>query len=265
VVPTELSKDDEFNQILQGQLQNATEFVKLYFMTKDAHYLKLVEILREPKDKPALPTVLAELTNAVNSAKMAHPGQSPDLFEACSDSLGSANFTIGLTATQKGEVLFGSIMGLLSIDTDQLGDVNNTCVVALNGPSGLQDDARISQSGAAFNVIRSEMEKEAALISQETAGRKADADMVFVRRTLYTIMNELNVYSVSPVFVFDYARLGPKGAGFGGARYGPGGGLRFELASSVHFTAGYARNARPGPAEGRGTFFFSIGLRDLFQ
>ena len=35
VVPAELSNDDEFKQILKGQLANATEFVKLYFMTKD--------------------------------------------------------------------------------------------------------------------------------------------------------------------------------------------------------------------------------------
>jgi hypothetical protein len=48
-------------------------------------------------------------------------------------------------------------------------------------------------------------------------------------------------------------------------RYGPGGGIRFELATVAHFTVGYAWNVRRGPDEGRGNVFFSIGIRDLFH
>ena len=53
--------------------------------------------------------------------------------------------------------------------------------------------------------------------------------------------------------------------GLGGTRYGPGGGIRLELASVAHFTLGYAWNVNGGPGEGRGNVFFTIGIRDLFH
>jgi hypothetical protein len=67
------------------------------------------------------------------------------------------------------------------------------------------------------------------------------------------------------VFVFDIARLDARKASFGGVRYGPGAGLRLELVNSVNFTGGYAWNTRRGPGEASGTFFFSMGVRDLFR
>ena len=102
-------------------------------------------------------------------------------------------------------------------------------------------------------------------IDQNAAAKKAAADMAFTRRTLNTLFNDVNIYSLSPVFVFDVARIGPASGQIGGVRYGPGGGLRFELATVAHFTLGYAWNVRRGPDEGRGNVFFSIGIRDLFH
>jgi hypothetical protein len=89
--------------------------------------------------------------------------------------------------------------------------------------------------------------------------------MAFTRRTLNTLLREMNIYSISPVFVFDVAKISPGSGRLGGLRYGPGAGLRLELASTVHFTAGYAWNIRQGPGEGSGTTFFAIGIRDLFR
>jgi hypothetical protein len=101
-------------------------------------------------------------------------------------------------------------------------------------------------------------------INQPSAAKKAKDDMAFTRRTLNTLFNDVNIYSISPVFVFDVARIGPANGGLGGTRYGPGGGIRLELASVAHFTLGYAWNVKRGPGEGRGNVFFSIGIRDLF-
>jgi len=56
----------------------------------------------------------------------------------------------------------------------------------------------------------------------------------------------------------------PRSGSIGGTRYGPGAGLRLELATTAHFTLGYAFNVRRGPGEGRGNLFFAIGIRDLF-
>jgi hemolysin activation/secretion protein len=102
-------------------------------------------------------------------------------------------------------------------------------------------------------------------IDQDTAQKKATDDMAFTRRTLNTLFNDVNIYSISPVFVFDIARIGPHSGPLGGTRYGPGAGIRLELATTAHFTLGYAWNVRQGPGEGRGNIFFAIGVRDLFH
>jgi hypothetical protein len=89
--------------------------------------------------------------------------------------------------------------------------------------------------------------------------------MAFVSRTLKTLFHDVNLAAISPVVVFDIAQIGPTSPGLNGTRYGPGGGVRLDIASAVHFTVGYARNVKAGPGEGSGAIFFSMGLRDLFH
>jgi hypothetical protein len=109
------------------------------------------------------------------------------------------------------------------------------------------------------------MTAEFKQIDEARAQKQATNDMAFTRRTLNTLFNDVNIYSISPVFVFDVARIGPRNGSFGGTRYGPGAGIRFELATTAHFTLGYAWNVNQGPGEGRGNIFFAIGVRDLFH
>jgi hypothetical protein len=109
------------------------------------------------------------------------------------------------------------------------------------------------------------MTAEFKQIDEARAQKQATNDMAFTRRTLNTLFNDVNIYSISPVIVFDVARIGPASGGLGGTRYGPGGGIRLELASVAHFTLGYAWNVKGGPGEGRGNVFFTIGIRDLFH
>jgi hypothetical protein len=65
--------------------------------------------------------------------------------------------------------------------------------------------------------------------------------------------------------MFDVARIAPRTvAGFGGARYGVGGGLRLSVVS-LDLTAGYSWNPRRRAGEGRGAFVFSLDVSDLFH
>ena len=109
------------------------------------------------------------------------------------------------------------------------------------------------------------MESEFGQIDEAAAKKKAKDDMVFVRRTIETLLNDVNIYSVSPVFVFDAARLKSHNTSAGGMRYGPGLGLRLELVNAISFTGGYAWNVKSGPGEGRGSFFFSMEVRDILR
>lgn len=265
LVSSKLSHDNDFHDLLEAQLTNAESFEQLHFLTKDKHYLKLAEFIQKPDDGPLVQTALGGLSTGVSAAKASHPGQYVTEFEACFDSIDDANSRAKSGAKAKGEQQYGFLVALLSADDDLLSEVNRACIETLNGSAVLNGDPAIAAAGRRIDQIRVAMENEYSQIDQGAAENMAKEDMVFVRRTLGTLLNDLNIYSISPVFVFDIARLSSKQGGLGGTRFGPGAGLRLELASAAQFTAGYAWNTRPGPGEGRGSIFFSIAIRDLFR
>jgi len=81
-----------------------------------------------------------------------------------------------------------------------------------------------------------------------------------------TVVNEVNFVSISPIAIFDVARIGPQVSEAGGGfRYGVGGGLRFTLVDTIRLDAGYAVNPHPKPWEGRGAAFFSLEIVSLFR
>jgi hypothetical protein len=265
LVPDELSKDSEFDELLQGQLVSAEEFEKLYFLTKDSHFAKAAEFIKKPDSAPQLQTALGSLTTAVTNAQTSHAGQHEDEFRDCLSGLKRANSRAKNGETANGEKLYGYVASLLSADEDLLTEVKTRCVATLNGSAILNGDPAITSAGIEVDRIRAAMEVEFALIDEAAAANKAKTDMVFSRNTINTLLNDVNLYSVSPVFVFDIAKLDRKSGGLGGVRYGPGAGLRLELVNAVSLTGGYAWNTRRGPGEANGTFFFSMGVRDLFR
>lgn len=262
LMPSEIVNDADFNTELQNAIDVVTGSLQNYHATKDPHYRELVaQIL------PRLPTALEDLKQAVQNAQQARPGQFETQFEECLRAINTAARRTR-SAVQAGDVgqQYGSVRALLSpsieVDENRLAKVM-TCVTELNAAIGA--DPPVATASASLDHIRGNMESEFAQIDLSQAENKAKAEMAFTRRTLNTLFNEVNLYSISPVFVFDVARLGSGRGGFGAVRYGPGAGVRFEFASAAHFTAGYAWNIKPRPGEGRGTLFFSLGVRDLFQ
>ena len=261
LMPEEIVKDADFNAELQNAIDVVTGNLQNYHTTKDPHYGELVALL------PTVQTALDDLKQAVQNAQQARPGQFETQFEDCLKAISTAARRVR-SAFQARDVgqQYGSVRALLSpsveVDENRLAKVM-TCVTELN--AALAVDPSIASGSARLDSIRSMMEAEFGRIDQKRAESKAKAEMAFTRRTLSTLFNEVNLYAVSPVFVFDVARLGSGRSGFGDLRYGPGAGLRFEFASAAHFTAGYAWNIKPRPGEGNGTLFFSLGVRDLFH
>jgi hypothetical protein len=109
--------------------------------------------------------------------------------------------------------------------------------------------------------------KQASLVAElnqidfSEATRLADQDMQSIDSVLRTFLHELNLVSVSPVAIFDAARIWPDRLG---TRYGIGGGVRLSLVN-FNVTLGYAINPRPRFQDGRGAFFFSMDVTDLFR
>ena len=100
----------------------------------------------------------------------------------------------------------------------------------------------------------------------QAATERANTDFKLPERAIEAFTKEMNLFSISPLFIFDAARIGPQAsAAGGGMRYGIGGGVRFGLASHVNFDIGYAVNPKPQPWEGRGAFWFSMQFLELIR
>ena len=103
-----------------------------------------------------------------------------------------------------------------------------------------------------------------AKFQPEKAAESAKNDMTFTRRVLNRFFDEINLASISPVVLFDAARIGPAPPNESPLRYGIGAGIRFSLASAARFTVAYAVNPNPRPSERRGALVISLDVVDLF-
>lgn len=261
LVPEELTADEDFKTELDKSIETITGNLQNFEETKDAHYQALVPLL------PQVSAALNSLKTAITTAQEARPGQFETEFK---QALRTTNTAIRRTdsAIQTADAVgqYGLIRALLSPSEAEGENRLAKAITAVNDlMSVLGTDAGISAALTRVGGIRNTMESEFQQIDEETARQNAVAQMAFTRRTLKTLFNDVNIYSVSPVVVFDVARLSRQRGGIGGIRYGPGLGLRLEFASIAHLTSGYAWNVRRGPGERRGTIFFAIGVRDLFQ
>jgi len=254
LIPSEITNDDDFNNVLEIAIATFTNNLQNSFVVKDEHYAKARAQLTQ------LSPALADLSSTVQALQQ--PGQFEDDFKACLKELRFAIRRASDAAKDENDV--GSLRDLLSVESSETRLANvtqtiNKLITDLANPPGLKEKLAI------VDAIHTTMETEFAKINQDKAAAQANAIMAPSRQLLNTILRDINIVSVSPVFVFDIAKLTPRSNSFGGTRYGPGGGLRFEIATIAHFTAGYAWNTKRLPGEAKGSFFFAIGLRDLFH
>jgi hypothetical protein len=256
IMPKEVTSDPEIDKLLKGQIISATSVEQNYYAWKDPHFSDAM------KQLPELKQSLDLLSQYVNTAAATNPNRLQDAFADCISSIQVADFDIGNAIGAKGSSQYGDLSALLPIDSDDLQSTLDTCSTELN--STLKDP-QIDAAVKAVANKRTSIIASFDQIDQKGAARKAANDTAFVSKTLSTLFRDINIYSIGPVVVMDIARIGPSNPSSGGERFGPGGGVRLELASYVNFTAGYAVNIGRRSGEDRGAIFFSIGIRELFH
>ena len=262
LVPPVVKK--EAQPLLDGQITSAASILQNHYAFTDPGFQQILQLIQP------LQNALGALGAAVTAAQAGNPGLPAQPFTDCANKLLGANFNIGnalrkQAASKKDDSLYGSAIAPISDVLDVLRACVDRLIPQLNGStsaSASADAKRIQDAAAAARNLRDQMSGLDQKIQPAAAVKAAD-DTRFVRRTINTLLNDMNVFSVSPVAVFDVARIGPAGPGVSGVRYGPGGGIRLGIASFVNFTAGYAWNVNRQPGEGPGAVFFSIGVRDL--
>jgi hypothetical protein len=123
----------------------------------------------------------------------------------------------------------------------------------------LQSD--ILEIRASLKAQQNSLAPKLLAIDVHEAQEEADDVIRQIEPVLDAFQHKLNAFSISPVGVFDVARLWPDK---NGSRYGIGGGLRGSIVN-LNLTAGYAVNIKRQPGEGRGAFFFKMDVTDIFR
>lgn len=256
LVPSELSHDSEFTDELNGQLQTATSLLQPDYAAKDLHFQRVTARLDE------LQSPLDKLQALVSAAQLSAPEAFGQQLKVCVSAITTAKRRAQAAVQSRGAAQYGNVSTLLTVNEteDRLNKVHSACLQGLNS---LQD-VQITAAAESLEEIHSEMEKEFALIDQSVASKQAESEMSYVKRTLNSILYEMNFLSLGPMLMFDVAHMGPAGSKLG-TRYGIGGGLRFTLVSHVDFTVGYAANPKRITGEAPGAFFFSMRFKDLLN
>ena len=258
LLPSEIGNNADFQQMLSGQMNSAQKTLASYWVSKD----------------PAVPETLTLATEAVAavrdlrkqfdgvSKKM--PRKLSDRADECDGQISLAEgFADDLDPANPQSKRFNAISFLVAKADDGSIDNLTACINDLRSVLGTPfSDDMIDR----LNKIQTPVRRARTNLNQSVADMKATRDMAFVRQTVNTLIQEINFASVSPIAIFDVARIGPQtSAAGGGVRFGIGGGVRLTLLDTIRFDAGYAFNPNPKPWEGRGAAFFALEIVSLFR
>jgi hypothetical protein len=263
LVPPEVTKDRGFPQALESAFATSTSFLDVGYRAEDPHYQAIAAHIPEVRSD------LAKLKSAVTAAQKTSTPETAALFKTCNRFIGLATVRADSAQQHKGEVQYGAVADLLPDETpvpdpkekrNLLNRIHEACGNQLNAQI---NDPQIADAVNQLETQRIAMAGEFIAIDRKASAAKAKAEMAYPKATLNTLLYEVNLLSLSPVAVFDFAHLGPASSSLG-TRYGIGGGVRADLVSHVGFTIGYAANPKRLPNEGKGALFFSMGLKNLF-
>jgi hypothetical protein len=244
LIPSELSNDQEFQNKLSGAVKSAKSILKVTYASDDPNFARTLKIL------PTIANKLDVLREAVSTTPS--PDDCIDLIDGAAESV---NRALELTPIEA----YGYVIELLPGGGSALDNVVGVCKAGTHDPAVVTAADDLGQSATV-------LETAFGLIDQTAAAQKAQNDLAYVERALDVIIEDLNISSVSPLFVFDVAKIGPEsGARYSGTRYGVGGGIRFALVDTVNLSVGFAANVHRHPGESRGAFFFSLSNRSLFK
>jgi len=269
LVPPEVTADKGFPGALDTAFATSTSILDVGYRARDPHYVAMVAQI------PAVRSALGKLKTAVETAQTGAAPQTAGLFKACTRFIKLATVRADTAAQDKGQAQYGDIADLLQDEPGKPGAppksdpkekrnllhrIHEACGNQLNAQI---NDPQIADIVNDLETHHAAMESEFTAIDRSGSAARAKADMAFPRATLNTLLYQVNLFSLSPVVVFDFAHLGPASSSLG-TRYGVGGGVRVDLVSHVNFTIGYAANPKRLPDEGKGALFFSMGIKQLF-
>ena len=253
LVPPELVGDTAFQEKVDAQMSNAELALEQHYANRSpafqAFVAENVERLHETLTV-SLETIAAALASLEDSV----PADRQERREECDATLTDSTITLdGLEVD--GSMTLATVRTLSA--PGRLLDRTLGCV---DDPAFSAIRDKTKAAAASVREAQTQMRASLALIDEKETAARARAALQPARRVLRTFFHELTLASISPVVLFDAARLGSPGAD---VRYAVGGGIRLSLVNAVHLTTAYAVNTDRQPGESRGAILFSLDVSEF--
>ena len=271
LVPTEILKDPDFNQLVEFEFGTAETALKLEYLSNTPEFRKVAEMVIPISEKLAeISTLLTALANRQLGPEI--DGQ----IQLCRADIDDVNETVTKLRQDldEGSPRSADIRNLVVGFPDKKPPISSEVsdltddLTDLKDMDGIPDAAAIQKLIEELDGVRAAMARTFLDVNQSEvaakATRRAHQDMKYPRRVFSEVSREANLMAVSPVFIFDAARLRQNAFSSGSVRYGVGGGMRLSVVS-LEVTAGYAFNPNRKPWESRGALLLTMEVSNLFR
>jgi hypothetical protein len=270
LVPREILAEPDFPGLVELEFSAAESSLRNEYLSSSPEFRKVAE-----RVKP-LSEVLAAISQELDRLGQLNPGQDIiDQISSCGTDFKIVNDAVEAikkdleSGTPKTADIRKLVVGFptkrppitsyvsdLADDLDTLKDI--PALPTPNRIESLMNDLRDRGKEMADAFVALDQSVTAQQVAQ-----KAHTDMQYPRRVFDQLTREANLVAVSPVGIFDAARLWQNGRPTA-VRYAVGGGLRLSIVS-LDVTTGYAWNPNRRPGERRGALVFSMEVSNLFR
>lgn len=244
LLPDVVGRDPDFRQALEMAKGEARTGMKPLYRAN------VPRTNSELQSLDSIATAAAELGDRIRELAQQRPDNYWDICEIVSDLIGPIAKSAQTDAMDLSD-LFEAITG----DRGAIASCRE------KGMTKMEIDSVFGRIQRLSSELEMAYESRPELLE---ATREAVSDFDLSERAIDTFVDEMNLVALSPLFLFDIARIGPQtDASGGGWRYAAGAGLRLGLASYLNFDFGYALNPNPTSWEGRGALFAELRFLDI--
>jgi hypothetical protein len=257
MLPKELATaDPRFPGILNAPFRTAAVSLANTYKLKDPAYIRsAAAVSAKAVDLNTRLAVLGDQLKLIPAAVAVEPALVRFLKEIRRNLL-STRAAAGMIASQPDpQVVSALVTRSLPALSDLIQDVTKNLRAASQTSLAAQIDDSITEINAIGKGIR-----DSADLPSKKYDDQAWQMLAPGHRAIDVFLHELNIYSISPVAIFDVARVWPVNEG---VHYGVGPGMRLSLVNA-NFTISYGFNPRRSAGESIGAIFFKLDITSLF-
>ncbi len=269
MVPREILEDEEFPRLVNLQFNAAESALRNEYLASSPEFRRIAE-----EAIPLFQTLVSVGRKLDEIEGLNLGSEVNDQATLCRADLDQVNETVTAikedlqegspkTADLRKLVVGFPAAGVSSYVTELMDDL--TTLKEMGGiPAPATIDALISELGSKQDSMADGFKSLDESAIATAAKARAAEDMIYPRRVFDELTHEANLIAISPVFIFDAARMRHREVASSPMRYAIGGGMRLSIVS-LDVTLGYALNPNPRPWERRGALLLSMEVSNLFR